>query len=363
MTTNGPQQLPTRFDRVRHLINLSAPAFQQVLPRILPPERFVRVALTAISGQPSLLECSQESIVLALMDAARLGLEPGGSLNEAHLVKFGNTCQLIPDYRGLIKLACESADVQDVYAQVVRERDEFDFNYGTDRFLRHKPSLEADPGEVIAAYCIAEMAGERRPLFDVVKRADLDTIRDRALSRSNQKGPWKTDEAAMQRKTAVKQLVGKYLPVRTAGLAQAIELEHKWETGEPGHITPLAELPAELRPAEATPTGKLALQLGEAEAEMAPELRIERVNNQYALWELGPDSWLAIKWEVPFTEEIELREPKPSEALHELALPRGEAMGYITVAMQVEDERKALQVVATDEGEYSQGEQPEQGAP
>jgi recombination protein RecT len=355
MTSNN--QLPTRFDKVRHIINLSAPAFQQVLPRILNTERFVRVALTALSKQPELQECTDESIVLALMDSARLGLEPGGSLNEAHLVKFGRTCQLIPDYRGLIKLACEGTDVQDVYAQVVRERDEFDFNYGTDRFLRHKPSLEAEPGEVIAAYCIAEMAGDRRPLFDVVKRALLDTIRDRALARSHNKGPWKTDEAAMQRKTAVKQLVGKYLPVRTAGLAQAIELDHKWETGKPGHMTPLAELPAELRPAEATPTGKLALQLGEVEAEVQPELRLERISDEYALWELGPDSWLAIKWETPMAEGDELREPKPSEGLHELALPKDEARGYITVAMQVEDERKALQVVATDEGE-----QPELGA-
>ena len=356
MTTND-QKLPTRFDRVRHIINLSAPAFSQVLPRILNTERFVRVALTAISTQPELQDCTDESIVLALMDAARLGLEPGGSLNEAHLVKFGRTCQLIPDYRGLIKLACESPDVQDVYAQVVRERDEFDFNYGTDRFLRHKPSLEPDPGEVIAAYCIAEMAGDRRPLFDVVKRADLDTIRDRALSRSNNKGPWKTDEVPMQRKTAVKQLVGKYLPVRTAGLAAAIELDHKWETGEPGHMTPLAELPAELRPAEATPTGKLALQLGEAEAQVQPELQLERISDEYALWQLGPGSYLAIKWEAPIAEGDELREPKPSEGLHELALPRIEAMAHIDGAMQADDEVPSKLRPSGDTGE-----QPELGS-
>ena len=98
---------------------MSMPAWSDVLPKFLPAERLVRVALTAISEQPKLLECTQESIILALMDAARLGLEPGGSLKQAHLVPFKTTCVLIPDYRGLAELARRSGQVRDVYAQVV----------------------------------------------------------------------------------------------------------------------------------------------------------------------------------------------------------------------------------------------------
>jgi hypothetical protein len=126
-------------------------------------------------------------------------------------------------------------------------------------------------------------------------------------------------------------------------------------------MTPLAELPAELRPAEATPTGKLALQLGEAEAEVQPELRLERISDEYALWELGPDSWLAIKWGEPVAEGDEPREPKPSEAMHELALPKDEAMGYITVATVATV--RAVEVKAMEEEPEPEAEKPAKAKP
>ncbi|MFA5266162.1 MAG: recombinase RecT, partial [Opitutaceae bacterium] len=43
-------------------------------------DRMVKIALTAAAKTPKILQCSQESIMLSIMQAAELGLEPGGAL-------------------------------------------------------------------------------------------------------------------------------------------------------------------------------------------------------------------------------------------------------------------------------------------
>ena len=61
-------------------------ALKVCLPQIMTPDRFIRVALTAYLKQPELAQCSRESLFLALLDIASLGLEPDKRL--AHLVPF-----------------------------------------------------------------------------------------------------------------------------------------------------------------------------------------------------------------------------------------------------------------------------------
>jgi len=67
---------------------IAGDAFKQqvalALPQHMTPDRFARVALTALTKTPKLLDCTRESLLRCLMDCSQLGLEPDG--RHAHFV-------------------------------------------------------------------------------------------------------------------------------------------------------------------------------------------------------------------------------------------------------------------------------------
>ncbi len=193
-----------------------------VLPKHLTPERVIKIALAAYSKTPKLRECSMDSVYAAVLQAAELGLEPGGALGHAYLVPYGQTCTFIPGYRGLIELARRSGEIESIEAHVVYERDTFKLRFGLDLTLEHEPYLDGDPGKLRFVYGIARLKGGERQV-EVMTKAQIDAIR--ARSRSGNNGPWVSDYEEMARKTVVRRLC-KYLPLspeRAQPLSTAIE--------------------------------------------------------------------------------------------------------------------------------------------
>lgn len=215
--TNGDGEAPT----LRQLIERMKPEIGKALPKHMDPDRIARIAITLVGGNRQLAECTPESFLGALMTASQLGLEPG-PLGEAYLVPFGNKVTFIAGYRGLIKLAFQSEQLKRIGAHIVRANDQFDFGYGLDPYLTHKPSL-TDRGDPIAVYAAAKLVNDETP-FVVMSIDEVERIR--ARSRAATKGPWVTDWDAMARKTAVRQLA-KWLPMSTdrAGFSTAVALD------------------------------------------------------------------------------------------------------------------------------------------
>ena len=115
-------------DKPRSLKDMIAsPQMQQqfaaALPKHLSPERFGRIAITALSRTPKLKECTQESLFKCLLDLSAMGLEPDG--RHAHLIPYENRklgiveCTLIVDYKGLVALVRRSGEVAKIHADVV----------------------------------------------------------------------------------------------------------------------------------------------------------------------------------------------------------------------------------------------------
>lgn len=213
---NGQQ--PPTIDR---LIERQKAEIARALPKHLDPDRLARIALTVFRQTPQLARCDPKSFLGALMTCSQLGLEPG-PLGEAYLVPYGQQVTFIPGYRGLIKLAWQSGQLKNIAAHVVHEGDEFDYAYGLEPYLRHKPALTG-AGRVIAVYASAVL-NNGGSAFIVMSTDDVEAIRKR--SRSGQNGPWKTDWDAMARKTAVRQLI-RWLPLSTelAPLATAAQYD------------------------------------------------------------------------------------------------------------------------------------------
>lgn len=63
---------------------------EKALPSVMTPERFMRIAMTAVTQNPQLGECTPGSFIGALLTAAQLGLEPNTPLGQAYLIPFYN---------------------------------------------------------------------------------------------------------------------------------------------------------------------------------------------------------------------------------------------------------------------------------
>ena len=190
-----------------------------VLPQHITPERMIRVALTAVQRNPKLLDCDKRSICGCVVEASELGLEPNGTLGHCSLVPFMNNkvkparmeAQLMIEYKGMMELAQRSPKVAYFYPpEVVYLRDDYTVVKGLNPDLIHKPYDGGDdPGEIVAAYAVAKIEGQKEKVFKALSVREIEEFR--AHSKASKKGPWVDHYAAMCKKTAVRQLC-KFLP-------------------------------------------------------------------------------------------------------------------------------------------------------
>lgn len=237
-TTTAIARQGTTRKELQDLLKSMEGQIKAALPKHITPERIIRVALTAVSRTPKLLECSKESLLGSIIQASQLGLEPDSVLGQAYLVPFYNgktkrmECQFIPGYRGYVDLARRSGNIESIMAQVVREKDTFEFEFGLSEKLRHVPST-SERGEITYVYAYARFTNGGYA-FEVMSRADVDKVMAKSKSRDsagNVVGPWATDYEPMARKTVIRRLA-KYLPL-SVEFAKALTLDEMAAAGAP----------------------------------------------------------------------------------------------------------------------------------
>lgn len=197
-------------------------AIAAVLPKHVTPERMLKIVLGAARTTPKLMECTVESLFGATVQCAQLGLEPNTPLGHAYLIPFENKragrtdIQMIIGYRGFLDLARRSGQIVSISAHAVRQHDEFEFSYGLDETLTHKPALSGR-GEIIGFYSVAKLVGGGH-VFEVASVEEIKAIRDAsqgyktAVRYSKNDSPWIAHFEEMGRKTMIRRLF-KYLPV------------------------------------------------------------------------------------------------------------------------------------------------------
>ena len=217
---------------------LTLPSMQKriaaVLPKHMTPERVIKIAVSAISRNPLLLQCDVESVMKGVIISSELGLELNGALGHAYLVPFKNKhtqrheAQFIAGYKGLVELARRSGFVIGVEARAVFENDFFEYEYGLNPKLVHKPTT-AEPGKLKWIYAINRYKNGYSE-FVVLTLAEVNRHRERSKAKDN--GPWQTEYEAMALKTAVRVLMK--LAPQSPEIAQAIEVEERTDRGERG---------------------------------------------------------------------------------------------------------------------------------
>jgi recombination protein RecT len=219
-------------DPARDLIQAMQSEFEAALPKSLPIDLFMRVTLTGFRKNPNLLNCSRKSLLGALLETARLGLEP--CTEQAYLIPYKTECTLVIGYQGYVQLMYRTGQVESVEAELVYENDEWEYSLGDGGKFFHRPNLLADDrGKALFAYSFAKLVGGGRTKVAITTRRDAEQImRDNAKSSSS---PWKTGSFdAMWLKTPVRQLQ-KWAP-KSAEMRRAAALDgatYSAELGEP----------------------------------------------------------------------------------------------------------------------------------
>ena len=232
------------------------------LPKHMTPERMIRVALTAVSQSWKLMQCDPLTVCGSIVQASILGLEPNSLLGEAFLIPYKNNkrtdpvtrkrgvyeCQLQVGYKGQIKLARNSREIAMIDAQLVYEKDDFEFEKGEHPFLRHKWPKTGERGTLIGCwagfrtrdgafnfeYMTAEEIIAHRDKYS--KSIDFDT--------KEIYGPWVDSPEWMWKKTPLLKVLK--LAPKSIEVQQAVSLTEQSEAGI--RQTFSIDVPFELQP-------------------------------------------------------------------------------------------------------------------
>lgn len=204
---------------------------KSVAKDFMKPDDLIRMALVAVHRNPQILQCSQASILAALMDAAELKIKPGGMMGRGYLIprKNKNTQQLEccfdPGWRGLIDIMRRTGEIKRIEAHPIFSNDKVRVVYGLTPVFEHEPNMSEDRGEIVGAYALAEFKDGTFQV-ELLTAADLKKIRASSMSAN---GPWKGWDDEMSRKSAVRRL-SKYMPYDPL-VDRAADLAAKTEPG------------------------------------------------------------------------------------------------------------------------------------
>ena len=240
---------------LHQLIEKSAKELGKALPKSMSPERLVRIALTSIRLNPKLAECTPQSFLGSLFTLAQLGMEPVAG--RAYLIPFNNSrkingswvkvleVQVVIGYKGLADFFYRHARAVDLNWGAVHEKDSFDYTYGTDPFLKHKPA-EGDRGPVIGYYVVATLTSGGKA-FKYMTAEDCmahgrkhSKTYDKKTGEFYKDSPWNKEPQSMCLKTVLIQL-SKVLPqsVEMAQVIAADETSRHYRQGiDPLDVTP-----------------------------------------------------------------------------------------------------------------------------
>lgn len=220
---------------IRNLFESQRPELSKLLPRGMDIDRFYRIALTECTKNPKLLQCSAESWALALQKCVAQGLYPNSDLGLMYLIPRENnkknehgqwakvwevTTQR--GYQGDLLLARNSGEVDDIYAEVVYQRDVFKVTKGLDRNIEHEPYLgDEDPGPLTHCYAVAKLKSGERAWVHLTKR-DVERHKKSAFKADEQTSPWVQHTAEMWKKTAI-HVLAKLLPKSPENVSMLVD--------------------------------------------------------------------------------------------------------------------------------------------
>lgn len=198
------------------LIEERSKDFTTVLPSHIKPETWIRLAQGALRKNAKLQQAAKSnprSLLVALLDAARQGLEPG--TEQYYLVprkvKGKLEVQGIRGYQGEIELIYRAGACSSVVVEVVRERDTFVWMPGRMDRPEHEADWFEDRGALKGVYAYAVMKDGSTSKVVVLNQGHIDLAKSKSDGADSEFSPWQWNPESMWLKTAVHRLQ-KFVP-------------------------------------------------------------------------------------------------------------------------------------------------------
>ena len=229
MSTEIAVQGPTQ------IIQANAADLATVMPSHLKPETWTRVAIGSLRRDPKLMQAATNdpgALMVALLDAARKGLEPGTEQYYLTVRKEKGVPKIkgIEGYQGIVERIYRAGAAQSVIVEAVREHDTFTYVPGRDDRPVHLVDwFGADRGKLVGVYAYAIMQGGATSKVVVLNEAKVMEAKAKSDGRNSEYSPWNAgDGEAMWLKTAARRLE-KWVPTsneyRKDQLRAALEVQ------------------------------------------------------------------------------------------------------------------------------------------
>jgi len=211
------------------------PQIAAILPHNISADRVLAAAQEIIRINPKLQACTPESIVGAVVQSCLLEFPISQELGFCYFVPYPvnrgtkenpiwvQECQFQIGYKGFAALAMRSPAISHFYGSGVYSTDQFDYAYGLEKTLTHKPAKK--PGDSLQYVYVVCCFQNGQKDFTVLSREEIERLRLRnKMQKETPSGAWLTDTEAMWIAKAMKQM-RRFLPL-------TIDAQKAWNTDE-----------------------------------------------------------------------------------------------------------------------------------
>lgn len=138
------------------------------------------------SASGNLLEkCSRESIANSLLNMAIQGLSP--AKKQCYFIPYGQNLSMQRSYFGTQKVIKSLTNVEDIWATIIYEGDEFEIEIegGRERIAKHTTSFLNRDNDIIGAYCIIKKS-DGEEVLTVMTRKEIEASWSQSKNKSVQ---------------------------------------------------------------------------------------------------------------------------------------------------------------------------------
>jgi recombination protein RecT len=177
-------------------------------------------AMMAMQNNDSVAKCNPDSIRQAVACVALTGISLNPTTKLSYLIPRKGRAVLDISYMGMIEILRNSGSIKSMSAAVVYEGEDFDYELGSNAYLKHKPSPSIPANTPrLGAYAVATMPDGSTEFYfmrwqDIMKRKEV--------SAAGNSGPWAAWPDEMAMKTVIRTFY-KFLP-KTPQATQAMQL-------------------------------------------------------------------------------------------------------------------------------------------
>jgi len=205
------QKIVTVYDFLEQKKDLIAKA----LPASITPERMIGVFTMVLRSSPELAQCTQSSLIAAVIQTVQLGLTPG-NIGHCHFIPFRNKgnleVQFVIGYKGIVELLNRCGKATLLSTEIVYEGDEFEYELGLNPKLRHIPAWDKEKMPIRGVYCVAKNLVADEKVFVYMDKSEIDKVKSSSKASQSDFSPWNTWYSEMAKKTVVKRIC-KLLPL------------------------------------------------------------------------------------------------------------------------------------------------------